>query len=62
MPLDTMGYDFANIYILSVPFSLVWQWSATSNLQLDISDVPDGYFLLKMIKANRLWPKQLIVN
>lgn len=40
----------------------VWQWNATSNLQLDISDIPDGYFLLKMIKANRTWSKQLIVN
>jgi hypothetical protein len=40
----------------------VWQWSATSNMQLDISDVPDGYFLLQMIKANRTWSKKLIVN
>jgi hypothetical protein len=40
----------------------VWQWDATSTIQLDISDVPDGYFLLQMVKGNRTWPKQLIVN
>jgi hypothetical protein len=39
-----------------------WQWNATSNMQLDIRDVPEGYFLLQMVKGNRTWSKKLIVN
>ena len=56
--------DFDRIELVDITGRSIkeWQWNATSTMQLDISDVPDGYFLLQMVKGNRIWSKKLIVN
>lgn len=39
-----------------------WTWDNTLKMQLDVSDIPAGYFLLQMVKGTRNWSKKLIVD
>lgn len=39
-----------------------WTWDNTLKMQLDLSEIPDGYFMLQMVKGTRNWSKKLIVN
>ena len=59
---DNIHFDRIELVDLTGRKFKEWQWNATPNMQLDISDVPEGYFLLQMVKANRTWSKKLVVN
>lgn len=39
-----------------------WTWDNTLKMQLDLSEIPNGYFMLQMVKGTRNWSKKLIVN
>jgi hypothetical protein len=39
-----------------------WYWENGSQMTLDIEDVPNGYFILKLVDENRYWTKKLVVQ
>ena len=39
-----------------------WKGITHSNSQLEINEIPDGYFIIRVVKAGQYWTKKLLIN
>lgn len=39
-----------------------WTWNSGSKMNLEINDVPNGYFIIQMFSGNQKWTKKLLIN
>jgi hypothetical protein len=39
-----------------------WTGITNSNSQLEINEIPDGYFIIRIAKGGQYWTKKLLIN
>lgn len=39
-----------------------WAWTNGSKMNLEIDDIPNGYFIIQMFSGNQKWTKKLLIN
>lgn len=55
-------FEFIQLVDLTGRIVKEWEWIGTSKMTLDISDIPRGYFMLKILGSQMEWSRKLLIE